>query len=73
ELGEEVAAFVVAKPGTSPGTDNLAAYCADRLARFKYPRHVLFVPELPTGPTGKVLKAELLRGWSAEKGEGEEP
>lgn len=73
ELGEEVAAFVVAKPGTSPGTDTLAAYCAERLARFKYPRHVRFVPELPKGATGKVLKAELLRGWSAEKGEGEEP
>ena len=73
ELGEEVAAFVVAKPGMSPGTDSLRAYCADRLARFKYPRQIRVVPELPKGPTGKVLKAELLRGWSAEKGEGEEP
>ena len=73
ELGEEVAAFVVAKPGTSPGTDSLAAYCADRLARFKYPRQIRVVPELPKGPTGKVVKAELLRGLSAEKGEGEKP
>lgn len=73
ELGEEVAAFVVARPGTSPVEEGLAAYCADRLARFKYPRHIRVVPELPKGPTGKVLKAELLRGWSAEKGEGEEP
>lgn len=73
ELGEEVAAFVVPKPDASPETDSLASYCADRLARFKYPRHVFLVPELPKGPTGKVLKAELLRGWSAEKEEGEEP
>ena len=73
ELGEEVAAFVVAKAGTSPRPDDLAAYCADRLARFKYPRHIRVVPELPKGPTGKVLKPELLRGWRAEKGKGEEP
>ena len=73
ELGEEVAAFVVAKAGTSPRADDLAAYCVDRLARFKYPRHVRFVVELPKGATGKVLKAELLRGWSAKKEEGEEP
>ncbi len=63
ELGEEVAAFVVVKPGAKPGTDALAAYCADRLARFKYPRHIRFVPELPKGATGKVLKAELRSGW----------
>ncbi len=73
ELGEEVAAFVVAKPDTSPEPDSLAAYCADRLARFKYPRHIRFVAELPRGATGKVLKAELVRGWRPEKGEGEEP
>ncbi len=63
ELGEEVAAFVVVKPGASPGTGTLAAYCADRLARFKYPRHIRLVSELPKGATGKVIKAELVRGW----------
>ena len=73
ELGEEVAAFVVAKAGTSPVADGLAAYCAERLARFKYPRHVRFVPELPKGATGKVVKADLLRAWREGEGEGEEP
>ena len=73
ELGEEVAAFVVVKPGASPETGTLAAYCADRLARFKYPRHIRFVSELPKGATGKVMKAELTRGWRAEEGEGGEP
>ena len=68
ELGEEVAAFVVAKAGANPGAGTLAAYCQDRLARFKYPRHVRFVPELPKGATGKVLKAELLKGWGWGKG-----
>ena len=73
ELGEEVAAFVVANAGANPGTGSLTAYCTERLARFKYPRHIRIVTELPKGPTGKVLKPELLRGWWAEKGKGEEP
>ncbi len=73
ELGEEVAAFVVVKPGVRPETNTLAAYCADRLARFKYPRHIRFVSELPKGATGKVMKVELVRGWRAGEGEGEEP
>ena len=63
ELGEEVAAFVVLKPGKSAVAESIAGYCEARLARFKYPRHVRFVPELPKGATGKVMKAELLRGW----------
>lgn len=70
DLGEEVAAFVVLKPGARAGADQLAGYCKDRLARFKYPRHIRFVPELPKGATGKVLKAELLRGWRSGKEEG---
>ena len=67
DLGEEVAAFVVARPGANPAADDLAGYCAARLARFKYPRYVRFVPELPRGATGKVSKAELVRGWTAGK------
>ena len=63
ELGEEVAAFVVLKPGKSAVAESIAGYCEARLARFKYPRHVRFVPELPKGATGKVMKADLLRGW----------
>ena len=73
DLGEEVSAFVVLKPGASAVAEGIVGYCQNRLARFKYPRHIRFVPELPKGPTGKVLKAELLRGWRSGKGEGEEP
>ena len=73
DLGEEVSAFVVLKPGASAVAEGIVGYCQNRLARFKYPRHIRFVPELPKGPTGKVLKAELLRGWRSGKEEGEEP
>lgn len=40
-------------------TEDLAAYCRERLAAYKYPRVFRLVPELPKGPTGKILKREL--------------
>jgi len=59
ELGEEVAAFVTLRPGASSRPDELIAHCKARLARFKYPRHVRIVAELPKSATGKVLKSRL--------------
>ncbi|MGH7355741.1 MAG: class I adenylate-forming enzyme family protein [Candidatus Rokuibacteriota bacterium] len=60
ELGEEVAAFVVLKPGGAATTpDALVDYCRERLAGFKYPRRVTLVATLPRSSTGKVLKARL--------------
>ena len=61
ELGEEIAAFVALRPGARTSADDLAAYCRDRLAAFKYPRRVTLVAALPRSATGKVLKGELTR------------
>jgi acyl-CoA synthetase (AMP-forming)/AMP-acid ligase II len=58
-LGEDVGAFVVLKPGASCTTDELAAFCAERLADYKHPRVVRFVAELPRNATGKVMKHKL--------------
>jgi long-chain acyl-CoA synthetase len=58
-LGEEVAAFVTLRPGARAGAEELVAFCRERLAAFKYPRHVSVVSELPKGATGKVLKWQL--------------
>lgn len=65
ELGEEVAAFVAFKPGAEATSEELIAYCEQRLAHYKYPRRMVIVGELPRGPTGKVLKSELLRAKAA--------
>ncbi len=65
ELGEEVAAFVVLRRGMMSQAGEMVNYCKDRMARFKYPRYIRFVPDLPKGPTGKVLKEELLRVWGS--------
>ena len=64
EWGEEVVAFVVARPGEALETAALDALCLARIARFKRPRRYRLVEALPKNDTGKVLKTEL-RIWAA--------
>jgi long-chain acyl-CoA synthetase len=59
DLGEEVVAFVSLKRSEKLSSDDLLDYCREHLARYKYPRQVHIVPELPKGPTGKILKSAL--------------
>ena len=58
-LGEEVAAAIVLRPGHDASADEIRGLVKDRLAAYKYPRHVLFMDELPKGSIGKVLKREI--------------
>ena len=60
DLGEEVAAFVSLKPIANFTAEELLAHCRDHLARYKYPRQLYILPELPKGPTGKILKSALI-------------
>jgi long-chain acyl-CoA synthetase len=59
ELGEEVAAVVVMKEGESATEEEIIAFARERVARFKYPRSVTFMDDLPKTATGKILKREL--------------
>jgi long-chain acyl-CoA synthetase len=67
-LGEEVGAAVALKAGAEADADELRAFVKERLASYKYPRHVWFVEELPKGPTGKVLKREIKAPAEVEAG-----
>jgi len=58
-LGEDVAAWVVAREGASVSADELQEFCTDRLADYKRPRHLHFVDELPRNAVGKVMKHQL--------------
>jgi long-chain acyl-CoA synthetase len=58
-LGEEVGSAVSLRPGASTTPDELREYVSQRVAAYKYPRHVWLVDELPKGPTGKILKREV--------------
>jgi fatty-acyl-CoA synthase len=57
--GEVGLACVVLKPGTSPTKEELIAFMQDHLARYKVPKSVEFLPELPISAAGKILKREL--------------
>lgn len=57
--GEEVAAAVAVRPGAATSPDDLRAYVKERVAPYKYPRHIWLVDALPKGATGKILKREI--------------
>src|SRR5918997_597239 len=56
DLGEEVAAAVALKPGASAEVDELRDFVKERVAAYKYPRHLWLGESLPKGPTGKILR-----------------
>jgi long-chain acyl-CoA synthetase len=59
EFGEQVAAFCEVRPGASLSAAALSHFVETRLAKFKRPRLVLFVDELPRNELGKILKDQL--------------
>ncbi|MDO9378970.1 MAG: AMP-binding protein [Nocardioidaceae bacterium] len=61
EWGQRLAAYVVTEPGRRPTEDSVRDHVKTHLARYKVPRDVLFLDELPRNETGKVLKRELAR------------
>jgi long-chain acyl-CoA synthetase len=60
EYGEEVAAAVALKDGATATPDELRDHVKQQVAAYKYPRQVWLVDELPKGPTGKILKREIV-------------
>ena len=58
-LGEEVKAFITTRPGSTVSEQELIDYVKERIAPYKYPRHVEFRAQMAHGPTGKILKQEL--------------
>ena len=67
EWGENVLAYVVARPGTGIDEKSLDAHCQDLIARFKRPKSYRFVKNLPKNNYGKVLKTELRDLLAKEK------
>ncbi|MFD3720831.1 AMP-binding protein [Streptomyces sp. NPDC058674] len=57
--GESVKAYVSLRPGASAEPAELSAYCAARIAAYKYPRQVEILPVLPKTTSGKILRREL--------------
>jgi fatty-acyl-CoA synthase len=61
DFGQRLRAFVVLEDGADLDEDAVRSYARDNLARYKVPRDVVFLPELPRNPTGKVVKRELVQ------------
>jgi fatty-acyl-CoA synthase len=59
EFGQRLRVFVVRAPGAAVTADDLLAHLRARLARYKLPREVLFLDEIPRNPTGKIQRARL--------------
>ena len=61
KLGEEIAAAVVLRDGSSVTEGELRVFVGTRLADFKVPRRVVIVPEIPRGSTGKLQRTGLAK------------
>ncbi|MFR9751307.1 acyl-CoA synthetase [Nocardia sp. 004] len=60
EFGKRLRAFVVPEQGCTPDEAEIKAYVKSNLARYKVPREVIFLDDLPRNPTGKLLRRVLV-------------
>jgi len=60
--GQEILVAVVLRKGHACSEDQLRDFCVQRLGRYKTPKIIRFVAELPRGPSGKVQRLKLLDG-----------
>ena len=65
DLGEGVTAIVVAEPGVEIDEAAILEHLGKRLARFKLPKRIFLVPELPRNTMGKVQKNMLRETYGA--------
>ncbi|WP_432973814.1 acyl-CoA synthetase [Dactylosporangium sp. CA-233914] len=66
--GEAGIAFVVPRPGAALTPEDVLAHCAQHLAKFKIPRQVVLVADLPTTGSGKIQKRILAERFADPKG-----
>ncbi len=59
--GERIKAYVVIKPGETATALEIIDYCKEGLVKYKVPKYVVFVDDLPKSAVGKILRKELRR------------
>ena len=61
--GEEVVAYVVPKTGEELTEEELKIWCANTLPKFKTPKSIIFISEIPKSDRGKVRRDDLKEKW----------
>jgi fatty-acyl-CoA synthase len=59
DFGKRLRAFIVSQPGAPQDIEEIKLYVKNNLARYKVPRDVVFIDELPRNATGKLLRRVL--------------
>ncbi|MGQ9501524.1 MAG: long-chain-fatty-acid--CoA ligase [Anaerolineae bacterium] len=63
---QRVKAFIVLRPGAQVDEEEIRAFCRERLAPYKVPKHIEFCSSLPKSPVGKVLRRQLVEEEGAK-------
>ncbi|MDO9528526.1 MAG: class I adenylate-forming enzyme family protein [Syntrophales bacterium] len=67
--GEKVVAAVVTKPGSKVEAEDIQRFCREHIHKWKCPKEIVFLKELPKNTMGKVLKEEVKKLFSTEEPE----
>ena len=68
KYGEELCAWIIARPGTAPTEQDIRDFCQGRIAHYKIPRYIRFVQSFPLTITGKVQKFRIRDAMKDELG-----
>jgi fatty-acyl-CoA synthase len=59
KYGEELCAWIIAKPGQEISADEVRTFCQGKIAHYKVPRYIEFVAAFPMTVTGKIQKFRI--------------
>ena len=68
KYGEELCAWIIARPGTAPTEQDIRDFCQGQIAHYKIPRYIRFVQSFPLTITGKVQKFRIRDAMKDELG-----
>lgn len=65
KYGEEVAAYIIVRPGETATEDEIREFCEGKISKHKIPRYIFFVKEYPMTASGKIQKYKLREQFTA--------
>ncbi len=68
-MGEEICAYIQMKPFAQYVEEEVRAFIAENLPKYKFPKYIKFIDQMPLNASGKILKRELQAMFNEEQGE----